>query len=59
MKTRFDWPAFILAISFFAALAIFSAANMLHLVALAALAFISVYGFMGLISKLDKGHENK
>jgi hypothetical protein len=54
MKTRFDWPAFILAISFFAALAIFSAANMLHLVALAALAFISVYGFMGLISKLQR-----
>jgi hypothetical protein len=54
MKTKFDWTAFLAAVSFFAALVLCCIANLFYQISLATLALIAVYGFMGLISKLER-----
>ena len=54
MKTKFDWTALIIAVSFFAALFMCCITRLFYQISLAALALIAVYGFMGLISKLER-----
>jgi len=54
MKKGFDWLAFALAICFFAAIVLCCITGLFYQISLAVLAVIAIYGFMGLISKLER-----